>query len=44
MRYQGQPIAVTTVTALHETHVIAASEARALGKVIRARLRGDLFG
>ena len=44
VRYQGQQIAVTTLTALNETHVIAAAEARALGKEIRARLRGELFG
>ena len=44
VRYQGEQIAVTTVLALNETHVIGTSEARARGKVIRARLRGDLFG
>jgi hypothetical protein len=42
VRYRGQQIAVTTVTARNETHVFAASEARELGEEIRARTQGKL--
>jgi len=38
VRYQGQQIAVATVTALNETHIFASSEARALGEEIRGRI------
>jgi hypothetical protein len=44
VRYRGQQLAVATVTALNQTHVCAASEARALGEEIRARTRGRLQG
>ena len=40
--HQGHQIAVATVTALRETHVFAASEARELGEEIRARTQGKL--
>jgi len=41
--HQGHQIAVATVTELNETHVFAASEARALGEENQTRIGQDLL-
>ena len=42
VRYQGHQPAVAAVTALKETHVFAAAEARSLGEEIRTRIGGPV--